>query len=374
MTDLDDRLRHDLAQLANRMPIQDMTDASVQRGERLRLRRRTIGATAGVAVLVAAVVVPITLAGRSTQASTSAPGNGQQVGANLDPSHGGTDLEWQVMAPILGTISPALRLQTPPCKPSEITASATTRGDPDGVVGVVTVNGAHNCTLNYTRGPTALLGPDHQRLAVRRVLGEVQPALPANGGPMAAGFAWRGSWCGPQATAVLLTGGAGPITAPLTGPSPPCDGRSHSDFVTGYAGQPDEALQFAPAAWSGLTATVSAPAVLHGTSLTSTLTGITVALHNTTGVPISLAPCPSYALTVTNAQGDGGSALNTVSPAFPCPPKPRVVPAHGSVTVALPNGELYPQDTAPSGPTKVTIQFGILGVPIATTTAIEDAY
>lgn len=376
MTDLDDRLRRDLATLADRMPVTDIADGSVRRGKQRRMRRATIAATAGIAIVVAAIIVPITLAGRSTQhhPSPRATNSAGPTSPTLDPSDGGKYPAWEVAAPVLGSPSEPPPLQKQ-CRRDQIHATAQTRPTPHGVVGVVSLVG-HNCTP-YTKGPAELRSATGLNLMVgyQRVASSVDQAAnfpTPSGYSLNWGFTWSGSWCGTRAASVVIPPGASPvaskptprIVAPLTGPSPACHGTSRSVLVPGITGatadgEPDgqgDPVETSPADWSGLRAQLHVPPISPGIPFT----GFSVTLRNTTGRAIILSPCPAYRMAVS--RHNSGELFHPR--ALTCPPQPRTVPAHGSILIPLRGRQGAPARSH----RRITFGFAIAGVPPSTVT------
>jgi hypothetical protein len=290
-----------------------------------------------------------------------------------DPSHGGNDAQWRVIAPaLLPEHGPPARHQ-PRCQADQVTATARTRPIPGGVAGIVHLKGQH-CSIHSHAGPDELrrggatLAVDRVPLNQQSPRPEVQRSdIPLAAGKVIWSFMWTGSWCGDKPTSVVipLAKSHGDVVAPLTGPTPGCQARPNttpSVLTAGPPGWPHGADLAAPSDWSGLTASLHAPKVLHG----SALPNLSVTFSNTTATDIPLAPCPSYALTVLSRHG-GGTAKGYGS-AFPCRRQPRVVPADGAVTVRLPDSTFPSQFAAPHGG-RVRITFAILGVPSAVTHA-----
>jgi hypothetical protein len=386
MTELDDRLRHHLATLAARMPISEVADESVRQGQQRKLRRTTILATTGIAIVVAAVVVPLTLLGRSAH-QTSAdgahpapkPSGASRVSGRIDVSK----RPWQVAAPELlradGPITPYRRR----CAPGQITATAQTRLSTDGVVGVVTLSGDH-CSIPVDEGPTELLAATGDRLAVRSVEmnpqdnpgQNIRPDIAFANGQAIWGFSWTGSWCGAAAASVVLPTydpstdsllPVGHVRARLSGPQPACQGTSHSTLTAGAAGLPTEPVLPPPAAWSGLTARLHVARVTDGNELTQ----LVATLRNSTDRPIALDPCPSYTMEfISHITGFGkkpttGTEVNGANGSFGCRQPATVVPANGEVAFHLPD-RADDAGTSAIPHSTVTIRFAIAGVPTAT--------
>jgi hypothetical protein len=186
-------------------------------------------------------------------------------------------------------------------------------------------------------------------------------------GSGALGFAWDGSWCEPRPTAVqvILEQRAGrmggpTLTVPLRGPSLGCTAGDHSTLVAGVVGGFDSPLQSAPASWRGLR--ISFPTPPHnGAKVTA---GIRVRISNVSAHPITLAPCPTYTLTI---QSKGGHEAEGFTDALPCPVQPLAVAAHRSTTLTLPDRRFDIGVPATARRPAARLSFAIAGVPTATT-------
>src|SRR3954471_23462359 len=133
---------------------------------------------------------------RSTSSPVSAPALSSAGGAaRSSPSHpAGTfppavssplDAAFHVAAPVLLAPSgPGPALMQKPCKPADVTATATTRLIGGAVQGVIRLIG-HACSLHISGGPSALLDATGHRLAVPlqarpadQFIGDPRPDLP----------------------------------------------------------------------------------------------------------------------------------------------------------------------------------------------------
>jgi hypothetical protein len=293
------------------------------------------------------------------------------------------DSAFRVAAPILDAAAgPGPALDQTPCVPSDVTATAQTHSIVAGVAGVVELVGAH-CSLHISAGPTELLDSAGNTLAVPVDTGvtSVNPAanqrsdLPLGIGIAGWGFTWRGSWCGPAATAVVLAlddGSSQPasssgerIVAPLTGPAPPCHGTSDAVLVPGVPGGPTDPTLTPPPQWAGLRATLTLPATTDG----HTLPAAVVDLQNTTAVPITISPCPDYTLDIDSAV-TGGTEMDAGGGALQCPQRAQVIPAHAAISYHLdarPYDQGGPGNGANQGST-VTARFAIAGILTARAT------
>jgi hypothetical protein len=241
------------------------------------------------------------------------------------------------------------------------------------------------CSLHITVGPSEFLDATGRPLSVRLddVVPSVNPPrtarddIPLGAGHASWGFTWTGSWCGAPAAMITLpltgdptepdaAGPFGDLRVPMTGPQPSCAGRSASVLRPGVAGDPGDsavgadALLPAPADWAGLRATLTVPS----TSPAGVVSGSVFTLHNATGAPIVLSPCPEYFVLVQTARMSGAG-----SHPFDCRAH-GTVPAHGKVAFPLPEQDAGQGDPNehPSGGTVVTIEVAIAGVPTATAT------
>jgi hypothetical protein len=316
-------------------------------------------------------------------ASTTAP-------ASTD---GLPDAAFRVAAPVLiAPTGPAAALPQTPCRPADVTARAATRQVADGVDGVIEMDG-RGCSLHVSLGPTALLGADGKRLAVRldsdRVTvnpgGDPRWDIPLAEGRALWGFSWRGSWCGTAPKAVLVpmtdeadvspsAGPYGDLRVPLSGPVPPCSGSSDSVLQPGVPGgfgggwelnSTPDAVQVPPPDWSGLRAAITVPP----TDGPGRPTTWTLRLTNVTGSPIALSPCPEYGFAVTSVRTGGSEDEAGPGGSLPCAQQPAVIAAHSSAVYALPSQALGAAalKTPPAGAV-VTVEVAIADVPTATAT------
>jgi hypothetical protein len=329
------------------------------------------GATAA---RLSGVSVPV-----SSTPPTSSPGS-----VNSSPTASTIpDSAFRVAGPILeAAAGPGPPPVQTPCRPSDVTATGQTRPIASGVAGVVELVGDH-CSLHISTWPTALLDAagDALALPVDSTVTTVNPAanqrtdIPLGVGILGWGFTWRGSWCGPRATAIAIvldsdssepaSSAVQQVVVPLTGPTPACQGHSTAVLVPGVLGEPTDATLTPPPEWVGLRARLTLPATTDGHVLRSAV----VQFQNVTAVPIVMSPCADYALEIDNLTA-GGSALQAGGGVLPCPRLPRVVPAHGTISYDL-GAQSYdegdPAGGAPPGST-VTARFAIAGIPTALAT------
>ncbi|HWC35876.1 MAG TPA: hypothetical protein VG650_13755 [Mycobacteriales bacterium] len=274
------------------------------------------------------------------------------------------DEQWQVPAPALLPFSTGHPVTGwPNCHVADIHAAAHTLRSTYGVLGAVRLRGSH-CLIRVTKPIVALLDADRHVLDV-----PIRTAAAKNRGnnPQAQGatnaiswgFAWRGSWCGAQAVylRVGLSGGR-LLRIPLPGGKPACtNNKSHSVVIRGSFGAPGEAVQAAPSEWSSLSAKLHANPTVTG----STLRGLSVTLTNRSPDPVSLDPCPHYAIEISSTHGaavpDGHPGRTLAG----CPGTETVVPAKGSRTIHLDPVTLNRKDFGPPG-TKVSVTFGMAGL------------
>jgi hypothetical protein len=157
------------------------------------------------------------------------------------------------------------------------------------------------------------------------------------------------------------------VRIPLSGASPTCRKVSTSRLVPGVVDYPNAPVEPAPRAWSSLRARLVLPKVVRPGAIPAS-----VVLTNSADVAVSLAaPCPTVTAAVTMplvpTQGYGGDfGQDGVDGGDLCR-SAVVVPAKGSVTVALPSLVTPPQD--PRNPWKkggtLTADWAIAGVPTA---------
>lgn len=272
----------------------------------------------------------------------------------------------------------------PSCSAAQIRATAVTRGSTYGVLGMVRLHGTKTyrdeqfherlrCSLPVRRGPVALLDAGGRRLPVpRRAMSPVDP--PSNpradaaltNGDAVWGFSWLGSWCGPRPAAVLLpltTRPRSTLRVPLTGATPRCAGHSSSTLVDGIAGDSADGVQPPAPAFAHLRLHLRVEPGTTGrqvADLDATLT--------TTGPPVVLSPCPSFAgRDWADSRGGFSDPLPTAS--LDCLGDPPVIttehPLH--FTVAGPSLTQSGQRPATRGST-VRLAVGIAGVAPATVT------
>jgi hypothetical protein len=286
-----------------------------------------------------------------------------------DPSHGGSDRAWTVVVPPLfpphGPAVPRLHH----CTAAKVTAHATTRTIPGGVAGLVRLKGDH-CSIFSDAGPDELRGGD-TTLDVDTTPWSTQTDpldtgrsdIPRDYGDLIWSFTWTGSWCGSNATAIVvpLVKDGGDVMAPLKGPEPGCHanpGNVRSVLLPGAPAAPGVPDMRPGADWSGLTAGLSMPKVLHSTKIRH----LVVTFTNSTDADIPLAPCPTYAIGAGGKRGSG--TAKGFGHSLPCPYEPRVVPANGHVHVHLPNSAFF-RGAVPNRGGRLTVTFEILGVPPA---------
>gem|GEM_PF-5761778 len=343
---------------------------------------------AGLVALVAALG---SVSGCSSVARD--PGQGTTAGPSLvvsspvsssPPASAIPDSAFRVAAPILDAAAgPGPAPFQMPCVPSTVTATAQTRPVASGVAGVVELVGAH-CSLHVSVGPTELLDSAGNKLAIPvdttatavNPAANQRPDVPLGAGIAGWGFSWRGSWCGPVATAVVIAFDAGAsrsassdgerIVAPLTGPAPPCQGHSDAVLLPGVPGGPTDPVLTPPPQWAGLQATLTLPSTTDG----HTLSGVVVQLRNTTAAPITMSPCPDYTLDIDSTVANG-TAMDEGRGVLPCTPTAQVIPAHAAINYHL-DARPYDQGGPGNGANQgsiLTARFAIAGIPTALATA-----
>jgi hypothetical protein len=208
------------------------------------------------------------------------------------------------------------------CKPGQIDAVAFTEPSPDGVLGVVELKGTKlyrgptglylRCSLPIAVGPRWFVAPDGTRLAVPR--GVADPVNSAgNGDPYgdlglgkaAWGFGWFGSYCGlaPRYVVMRLQGKRGLLDVPYDGPTPACPtdptAPVTSMLTDGPAGAPGSAVQPAPPSYVNLTTS----AQFVRTATRTSPGAVEVTISDTATQPVTLTPCPIYALETADYTG-----------------------------------------------------------------------
>ncbi len=339
-------------------------------------RRRPRVTVAAVAAATVAVVAGATVASLALRDAGSGDDRPSTAASPPDPTHSGQDPEFAVAAPQLAELygggrTPRFR----PCRLVDVTAQGEVRLAAGGVVGVLRLRGDGGyCSLRLGDGPLVLLDRQGHALEVRTAApptvnpgrSDGSDVLLTTTGVTDLGLAWRGSWCGPAVGAVRVPlapvrgRAVSSLVVPLTGPTPPCRGRSDSVVVRGVVGGPGAPVQTPPPAWSALRARLLLPSSTDG----RTLTGIRVRLTNPTAAPIDLSPCPAYALRYTvsdnrrgiNVSGDGSRGCATMQ---------SIVPAGGSVLLPVPPVTFHLGPYHALKGSRVKVDWAIAGVPTA---------
>lgn len=326
-----------------------------------RQRRRRALAVVGTFVVVLALVSPLALShhGRpspSARATPTAPAPVAAVPHVAAPS-------------LVVAVGPVPRLQRP-CRSSEVSGQVRLTASPYGVLGVATLSGAQ-CSFNIDIRTLTLLdaGGRSLGLAVRaeqvpNPAANIRPDLAEADGNVAVGFSWRGAWCGPAAARLRLTAvtagywtptiGATVVEIPVVGPSPRCDSgaRRSSYLVPGLVGWPNDAVLTPPPAWRALRASLGLPSGPVHTMVTTYL----VRLHNSGSSPVTLTPCPNYAVRTSGNLGAGGTGSGGTFGSLPCG---QVLAPGGTLVLSLPVDTQEVSYT--SGP--VQIAWAMAGVP-----------
>ncbi|HVV74534.1 MAG TPA: hypothetical protein VHC43_00745 [Mycobacteriales bacterium] len=221
-----------------------------------------------------------------------------------------------------GAFSEPAPIERPTCKASQIEAAAFTESSPDGVLGVVELEGTKHydvkhfgelrCSLPIVHGPRGFLDANGKPLGVQR--GRVDKInrandafgnIPLNNGKAAWGFGWFGFYCGvaPRYVVMHLTGGRGDIDVPYDGPTPTCPsggvGSTASMLTDGSAGGPGSAVQPAPPSFVSLTTS----ARFVGTTTTHSPASLEVTISDRSTQAVELKPCPIYELDSTDRIG-----------------------------------------------------------------------
>jgi hypothetical protein len=254
------------------------------------------------------------------------------------------------------------------CRPHEVSATATTRHSPDGVVAVVILTTRHACDIHVGDLDPTLFDADGNSLSVPVVadLDTTNPAQNPNWWPFTTlGFGWDGSWCGAPAATVVVPLKKGTVQAPLSGPQPGCSGTSTATIVPGTFGHPGDPVQSAPPEWRFLSASFHVPKVTR----TPSLVHPTVTFTNSSDQPVVLGPRPTYAIGIHDKYGDGTEAAGLRR--LPTRAAGRTVPAEGSLRVELPTQSIVDVYRDLRG-RPVSVTFAMAGVPTATTTSTLD--
>ena len=300
--------------------------------------------------------------------------------SSLDPA-------FRVAAPVLDApAGPGPAVLQRPCKPADITATATTRASGGAVWGVIRLRGKH-CSLHLDDGPTMLLDSSGTALHLapmtrhtNELVGDPRADIPLAAGDALWGFSWAGSWCGPRAASVVLplvdrssgtTKSYGTAKARLIGRQPGCSGSSAATLTQGYAGSDRSGDDFsssasavlpAPPAWGDLRASLALPATVSPTRIPVSPLTIT----NPTDRTITLLPCPTYTLEI----GGWNSVQSGIDNSLPCTGS-MVVPARGHLRVSLPAvayGEGQPHQFRRG--TRVTVRVAIANLSTVTASTV----
>jgi hypothetical protein len=340
MTDLDDRLRRDLLALADRMPTSDIADGAVRYGQQIRRGRRATVAVIAVVAAVAAVVIPLSLNTGSSGSPTAKLAQKPPTALPLPEGTTRADRPFDVAGPPSAVFTGLPQREHRACTPAETRATATLRPSPDGVVGVVDLTSSHHCAVQLDTIQMTLLDPAGQPLGVQ-VAGPSRfiPATNEDSAPFSSfGFAWDGSWCSARAAALSVALKNGSVRATLSGPQPACTGSTNSVIIPGAVGYIGDPVQGAPPEWRSLTTTLSVAPVTSGPALDD----LQVTLTNSSGAAVTLQPTPTYLIAIEPRNGAGGLDYQ-IEHLLPLKPGAFVVPAHGTLRIALPD-EPIPAD------------------------------
>jgi hypothetical protein len=288
----------------------------------------------------------------------------------VDPSHGGKDAAWRVIAPPLFPVVGGPAPTQPPCHASDITAHAVTRVIPGGVAGIVHLRG-DQCSITSKAGPDELRSGD-TTLNVASTPWNEEPdplSAPRSDIPLAAGhavwsFTWTGSFCGSTATSIVtpLTKKRGDVVAPLSGPQPGCEANpsaTPSVLTPGAPVSPHQPSMPPGGGWSDLTAHLSVKPVIHQPLLRR----MTITLTNPTDTDITLAPCPTYSLAVGTKHWR--ETPDPYQSALPCAYQARVVTAHQQVVIPLHDNRFDIPRFAHRHRSRLTVTWAVLDVPQA---------
>lgn len=288
------------------------------------------------------------------------------------------DRGFAVAAPVIDPpAGPGPGQRQPGCTAKDLTTSARLAPAVDGVLGVISIAGTH-CSPSVDVTRIRLLGADGRVLAVPPGVADMtnpaeslRPDLAEDTGAVRVGFAWTGSYCGAPARSVEIPALPAVVRIPLSGASPACRKVSSSRLIPGVVDFPNAPVEPAPRAWSSLRARLVLPKVVRPGAIPAS-----VVLTNFADRAVSMAaPCPTVTAAVTMplvpSGGYGGNFGQDGAVGGDLCRTPIVVPAKGSVTVALPNLVTPPEDSRNpwrKGGT-LSVDWAIAGLPTVHATA-----
>lgn len=317
-----------------------------------------MGTKVGVALTTAAVLVVAGCRDTATIVAATQPPTGRAA-------------EFDAAAPVLLAAAGPAPMFERPCHPDDITATARTRAQPDGVVGVVDLQG-RGCSLFVDPETLRLQNADGRTLDIPVVhdttgpnpAGIQRPDLAMAAANVAMGFAWRGSWCSTRTIRVAVPLGTTEANAghglqslhvPLTGPTPACHGQTAATVVPGLLDRQGQPVQNGSPQWRRLRISIA---------LASNGTPATATLHNTGNRTVTMAPCPTYTVFTHTNEADGSMTESAWTEPLDCAGPTVTIPPHSSVRYQL---STPPSDLATPvlGP-HTGVEFAIAGVPTAT--------
>lgn len=328
--------------------------------------RSRLLAPLAVATGVAAVIAGVTIAVSSSdqRAPTSPAKPSPQALPQPDPSYA------VALPPDYSTGGPAL-VQRAPCAVGSVSRTVTTRPTKGGLLGLITLNGGRQqCTLTADPSTIRLLDDGGRAIAIPVSKGNlVNP--PANS-PIdryefadgRIGFAWTGSYCGPEPASVEMDILGSPVRIPLHGAVLPCVPGASSQLIPGTFAPPNEAVEPAPVEWQALKLRLVIPARVEQKPIP-----LQLVLTNTGTRPVTLAdPCPTY--TGVTSVDVGGNISAIGGPGGDLCDAPRVIQPGKAVTITLPPMEFptfsdLPRTHVSSGD-PVRVIFSMSGVEPAT--------
>ncbi|HUI02613.1 MAG TPA: hypothetical protein VLZ77_03655 [Acidimicrobiales bacterium] len=281
-----------------------------------------------------------------------------------------------------------------PCRPGQVHGAvslARRAGATQGAVSLWATPGSPtaSCSVSATSVSGAVLDAVGRVLAVTVVPTGAHPVNPPVGPfPYALGarpaapvmlVRWEGPYCGPAPVTLRVAFEAASVDLSVSGPPPPCAPRRQPNgpLVLGFVSGPGDLGQPVPPDRGALSASVElgAPVAPDAPSL-----DFTVTLTDTASHPVSLAPCPGYAVGVSgkayagapNPPGTVVTGRLTETGLLNCQAAPAQLLAHQRIVFDM---RFVFADAQPpfQGMTVVphqvaTVVWMIAGVPAATAT------
>jgi hypothetical protein len=348
---------------------------------RRRRRYRTVATMTAAAATVVVVALAATLIHRSSSPRPSANPSRPPGSTTAIPTApaGFANNEFRMASPFGDDAVGPLTVPRATCAPDQITAQAATRRTNGGVLGVVRLVGAvvaHShgqrlrCTLPISRGPTALITSNGQRLAVPLSRGDTtetpsnpRPDIAINNGDAIWGFAWLGSYCDIPANGIEIPlAHSAALHVPLRGPQPGCDPAGDTSIlIDGITGAPGEPVQPPRPEYASLRLSGR---IEPGTT-SNRLAPIELTLRNSGSAPIVLDPCPAYGGRDFAMAHSGGFGDPISSGYLPCTKRELVIRPGQPLRYTVPATSLLqtPSTGAIAGST-VHVDLAIAGLPL----------